>query len=407
MDAIAAIAEVLDAREIRWAVVGAHAANFYRDDIRSTMDVDVLVSLGAAGIRELAEGLVDAGWRIGRLYPEDWLLRVMHPTFGSVDVIATGVEYQEVALLRAQPKVFPNGVTAKVLAVEDVLIHKLIANRAQDEACCRGLGSCDEFHGRRDRYEGVAGKEFEQSCGRNGCRVLIQHAGPVGSDDGEEFACGQDGFIRDGRDSVEEEDGPALPVTVGANRAKASVVLLAMALEEQAEVQERRTQETPMLEQERDQQPADATVSVEIGVDGLELRMGQTGTHERRKFVVRMQVPFEIPKQFGECMGRWRHIDRDAWSASANPVLASPHRAWLLASASYAVHQPAMGLVQKPHAKWQAMRSCKLAASVAQRIKVVADLLDLHVGARTGFGFEPEQIHVPAGEAQWRTWAAQ
>ena len=134
MDAIAAIAEVLDAREIRWAVVGAHAANFYRDDIRSTVDVDVLVSLGAAGIRELAEGLVDAGWQIRRLYPEDWLLRVMHHTFGSVDFIATGVEYQEVALLRAQPKVFPNGVTAKVLAVEDVLIHKLIANRAQDEA---------------------------------------------------------------------------------------------------------------------------------------------------------------------------------------------------------------------------------------------------------------------------------
>ena len=145
-----------------------------------------------------------------------------------------------------------------------------------DCACCRGLGRFDESHGRRDGNDGMAGKEFEQPCGRYGCSGLSQHAGPVGSDHGEEFR------VRTGtassamvRDPIKEEVGPALPVTVGANRAKPSVVLLAMALEEQAEVQERRTQKTPMLEQERNQQPTDATVSVEIGVDGLKLRMRQ------------------------------------------------------------------------------------------------------------------------------------
>ena len=175
MDAITALAQVLEARELRWAIVGAHAANFYRDDIRSTSDVDVLVSLGAARLRELADVLAEAGWRIRRLYPDDWLLRVVHPNFGAVDVIAAGVEYQETALARAQPKVFPNGGTARVLAVEDVIIHKLIANRAQDEADVVSilatntamdedyLGAWTEFWEIADRYENCLAKASRTS----------------------------------------------------------------------------------------------------------------------------------------------------------------------------------------------------------------------------------------------------
>ena len=133
MHPIAALANIFGRCGVPWAVVGAHAANFYRRDIRTTLDVDVLVSLGTKEMKVVADAMVAEGWRIKRAMPEGWLLRVLHPTLGPADVIAAGVEYQDVALARAQDREFP-GVTAKVLAVEDVLIHKLIANRAQDEA---------------------------------------------------------------------------------------------------------------------------------------------------------------------------------------------------------------------------------------------------------------------------------
>ena len=133
MHPIAALADILRRCDVPWAIVGAHAANFYRRDIRTTLDIDVLVSLGTKEMEVVAEALVAEGWRIKRALPEGWLLRVEHPTLGPADIIAAGVDYQDVALARAQDRTFP-GVTAKVLAVEDVLIHKLIANRAQDEA---------------------------------------------------------------------------------------------------------------------------------------------------------------------------------------------------------------------------------------------------------------------------------
>ena len=133
MHPIAALADIFRRCGTPWAIVGAHAANFYRRDIRTTLDVDVLVSLGTKQMTVVADAMVAEGWRIKRTMPEGWLLRVEHPTFGPADIIAAGVEYQDIALARAQDRTFP-GATAKVLAVEDVLIHKLIANRAQDEA---------------------------------------------------------------------------------------------------------------------------------------------------------------------------------------------------------------------------------------------------------------------------------
>ncbi|MDE0036505.1 MAG: hypothetical protein OXU77_02965 [Gammaproteobacteria bacterium] len=133
MHPIAALADIFRRCDVPWAVVGAHAANFYRRDIRTTLDVDVLVSLGTKEMAVVADAMVAEGWRIKRTMPEGWLLRVEHPTHGPADIIAAGVEYQDIALARAQDRSFP-GVIAKVLAVEDVLIHKLIANRAQDEA---------------------------------------------------------------------------------------------------------------------------------------------------------------------------------------------------------------------------------------------------------------------------------
>ena len=62
-----------------------------------------------------------------------WLLRVAHPRFGSLDVIASETEYQTEALARAKVTMLGN-IALRALAVEDVLIHKLIADRYKDAA---------------------------------------------------------------------------------------------------------------------------------------------------------------------------------------------------------------------------------------------------------------------------------
>ena len=64
--------------------------------------------------------------------------------------------------------------------------------------------------------------------------------------------------------------------------AQPAVVVVAVPLEEEAQVQERRRQELPVLEEQRDQQSSDAAVAVEVGVNGLELNVEQSRAHERR-----------------------------------------------------------------------------------------------------------------------------
>ena len=52
---------------------------------------------------------------------------------------------------------------------------------------------------------------------------------------------------------------------------QAGVVLLPAALEERAEVEQRRTEYAPLAQEQRDEEPANAPVAVEEGMDRLEL----------------------------------------------------------------------------------------------------------------------------------------
>ena len=131
------LAEFLDGlfgRDSGWSVVGAHAANIYRREPRFTLDVDLLVSLGSRSMEEAATAFVERDWTVRAMDPEGWLLRVSHPEFGHMDVIASETPYQDEALRRARCVDLGDGLTAHVLSAEDVIIHKLIADRAKDDA---------------------------------------------------------------------------------------------------------------------------------------------------------------------------------------------------------------------------------------------------------------------------------
>ena len=128
------VARLLREHDVDWAVLGAVAANVYRAAARTTFDVDLLVSLDQAGMDALAASAKREGWSVRHRHPAGSLLRIAHDEHGAADLIAVEMEYQRTALRRAHTETLGADVEARVLAVEDVIVHKLIANRAQDDA---------------------------------------------------------------------------------------------------------------------------------------------------------------------------------------------------------------------------------------------------------------------------------
>ncbi len=118
---------LLDRLEVPWTLIGAFAAMKYRDALRDTTDVDFLVEPHPG----IVPGLIDAGFDVRVLEDqgEPHLIRAQR-TDGLVDLIIAGTPYQSLAIERA---------VDHVLAVEDVLVHKLIAWRPRDQGDVRSI----------------------------------------------------------------------------------------------------------------------------------------------------------------------------------------------------------------------------------------------------------------------------
>jgi len=132
--ALATVAAVLDGLGIRWALMGALAANRYRASPRLTQDVDLLLADAGPGLEVLEGAFRERGWTVRRADPAGELLRLRHPELGIVDLLVAGTEYQQQALGRTREETLGARETVPVLAPEDVIVHKLIAGRTQDLA---------------------------------------------------------------------------------------------------------------------------------------------------------------------------------------------------------------------------------------------------------------------------------
>lgn len=128
-----ALGELLGEYDVDWAVVGGVAANVYRAAARTTFDVDLMVSVDHASIAALAESAELQGWRIHYLHPDGRMVRISHDEMAFADLIAVETAYQRGALARARPEPFTGDLTVRVLAVEDVIVHKLLAGRPRDD----------------------------------------------------------------------------------------------------------------------------------------------------------------------------------------------------------------------------------------------------------------------------------
>lgn len=167
-DALLALRDLLDQMGIRWALIGGVAANLYRRKTRMTADVDLLLAADASErLTELEASLVARGWSVLRGDPGGDLLRLRHGTFGSVDLQIAGTEYQRRAIERARPASLGHSLEVPALSPEDVIVHKLIAERAKDiddiEALLEARISFDEayveywaeFWGRTDLWQRI------------------------------------------------------------------------------------------------------------------------------------------------------------------------------------------------------------------------------------------------------------
>ena len=127
------LAKILDGMSIQWALMGALAANRYRSSPRLTNDIDLLLADTGAGIDELERVFILAGWSVHRADPGGELIRLKYERYGVADLLVSGTDYQCQALQHAVEETIDNE-HIKVLTVEDVVIHKLIAGQYQDLA---------------------------------------------------------------------------------------------------------------------------------------------------------------------------------------------------------------------------------------------------------------------------------
>lgn len=184
--ALAALDALLTPQDIRWAVLGAHAANLYRDEVRATQDVDVLAALTVPKMTAFADDLAASGWQVRHRSTDGWLLRARHPELGDVDVMCVREPYQQTALSRSVEKAISGVGAVRFLAVEDVLIHKLIANRLRDEldvvSILKGSPALDAAHmehwlqewGIQERYDELCQRAADE---RRGCPALTASDG--------------------------------------------------------------------------------------------------------------------------------------------------------------------------------------------------------------------------------------
>ena len=125
---LASIAEIFEDLGLEWTLVGALAANRYRATPRFTTDLDTMATFDA----DLPARLSDAGYEVDVVADDGEPAHLIRCRRGpeAVDILLPVIEYQRVALARA---------SGHVLAVEDVIIHKLIAWRPRDRDDVRSI----------------------------------------------------------------------------------------------------------------------------------------------------------------------------------------------------------------------------------------------------------------------------
>jgi hypothetical protein len=177
-------------------------------------------------------------------------------------------------------------------------------------------------------------------------------------DDGLRGACGRP---RRAADTAQKKRDPRFPMALLADGGEAVVVLGTPRLQVQRQVQQRSRQRAVFAQHQRDQQPADAAVAVQGGMDGFELCVGECAAHQQRHAVARIvQETFELAERVHQLVRRRRDEARVLQRAAgtAYPVLRGAELAGRLVAAAHALHQFAVNLAQQRSDSGSVGRRC-------------------------------------------------
>lgn len=133
----------LDRSRIPYMVIGGQAVQLYGEP-RMTRDIDLTLGLGIEGLDRILDVSSRCGLRPVTSAPAEFVRETMvlpaldERTGIRVDFVFSATDYERQAISRSRP-VGLGGVKVSFAAVEDVVIHKLVAGRPRDFDDVRGI----------------------------------------------------------------------------------------------------------------------------------------------------------------------------------------------------------------------------------------------------------------------------
>lgn len=96
IDTMRTLTTTFDTAGIEWAVAGAVAANLYRDQVRATSDLDILLTLTGRSVESVVTDALHASgeWSSIKVV-EGWLVRAASPDGTRLYVIVTTTDYEK------------------------------------------------------------------------------------------------------------------------------------------------------------------------------------------------------------------------------------------------------------------------------------------------------------------------
>lgn len=151
------------------------------------------------------------------------------------------------------------------------------------------------------------------------------------------------------RHPPEKELGPLTPGALLAYRQKQIVVVLPVLFEKCTEIKQRQGQEVSVHQQKSDRQPADATIAIQEGMNGLKLVVNESQTDKRGISVLDVQIFFEGIQGFLHFRHWRRHKLRvlDSRAGPPDPVLGAAEFAGSGMFTKHSLQQPGVEFPQQ------------------------------------------------------------
>jgi len=175
------IALGLEQRQIPYMIIGGQAVLIYGEP-RLTRDIDVTLGAGPERLAEMIEFARGSAWRVLVEAPQEFVHKTMvlpcvDPESGiRIDFIFSHSPYEKQALERVR-RVEIGRAAVCFAAVEDVIVHKIIAGRPRDLEDVRGIllknAQVDREYIRRWL------REFDRSLGEHYAQTFEQLAQSV------------------------------------------------------------------------------------------------------------------------------------------------------------------------------------------------------------------------------------